>query len=67
MQLVEEARLYHLLPDRRSGLNTTKRCTPRKNAGQTQVSFKFAVTVDSIINWAARIINYLLIPHFMFL
>lgn len=67
MQLVEEARLYHLLPDRRSGLNTTKRCTPRKNAGQTQVSFKFAVTTaDSIIK-ASQMINYILIPHIMFL
>ena len=37
MQLVEEARLYHLLPDRRSEFGTTKRCKPRKNAGTTQV------------------------------
>ena len=40
MQLVEEARLYHLLPDRRSEFGTTKRCKPRKNAGTTQVIAK---------------------------
>lgn len=38
MQLVEEARLYHLLPDRRSEFGTTLRCKPRKNAGTTQVT-----------------------------
>lgn len=37
MKLVEEARLYHLLPDRRSEFGTTLRCKPRKNAGTTQV------------------------------
>ena len=42
MQLVEEARLYHLLPDRRSEFGTTKRCKPRKNAGTTQVIAKNA-------------------------
>ena len=41
MQLVEEARLYHLLPDRRSEFGTTKRCQPRKNAGTTQVILQF--------------------------
>ena len=37
MELVEEARLYHLLPDRRSDYGTTERCKPRKNAGTAQV------------------------------
>ena len=41
MQLVEEARLYHLLPDRRSEFGTTKRCQPRKNAGTAQVIENF--------------------------
>jgi len=41
MQLVEEARLYHLLPDRRCEFGTIKRCKPRKNAGTTQVDIDF--------------------------
>ena len=49
MTLVEEARLYHLLPDRRALYSTSERCRPRRNAGTAQVIVSVGGEDDKVV------------------
>ena len=49
MALVEEARVYHLLPDRRDRYSTSIRCRQRRNAGTAQVIVSVGGEDDKVV------------------
>ena len=60
LQLVEEARLYHLLPDRRSDFGHSERLMHRRNAGSSQVVVSVGGEDDKVINQR----QFNLLPNF---
>ena len=49
MHLVEEAKLFHLLPDRRPDFEHSARFTPRRNAGTAQVIVSVGGEDDKVV------------------
>lgn len=49
MRLVEEARLFHLLPDRRTDFGYSERYTPRRNAGTIKVIVSVGGEDDKVV------------------
>ena len=49
MTLVEEAKLFHLLPDRRPDFDHSARFTPRRNAGTAQVIVSVGGEDDKVV------------------
>ena len=49
LHLVEEAKLFHLLPDRRPDFEHSARFTPRRNAGTAQVIVSVGGEDDKVV------------------
>lgn len=49
LKLVEEAKLFHLLPDRRPDFEHSARFTPRRNAGTAQVIVSVGGEDDKVV------------------